>query len=227
MTRDGADQEQQVPVGVDLHDPDVARGDPLVALAAGHLQALDHPARIAVRADRAAVAEELVGAVALGVDGEVVPLDHAGRAHALAGTDHVHALAGAEDVAAHVLTDLVLRGIFVRDPALLQVADRRQLRLREVALHRLRHVLGSAGQEAELEGGVAVLLGSLLLDHGVGARLEHGHGVARAGLIVETGHADLAAEKLDGHGLDPRTGVGTGLGDRVRIRGPHYRRTSW
>ena len=46
-----------------------------------------------------------------------------------------------------------------------------------------------------------------------------GHGVARAGLIVEAGHADLPAEKLDGHGLDPRKGVGA----RTREPGPDSR----
>src|SRR4029453_5082969 len=111
-------QEQQVSAGVDprhAHVPGRAVG---VAVPARHAEPLDHLARIAAGADRAAVPEELVGPVGAAVDLEMVALGNAGRAPPAGGPDHVDALARLEDVHPDVLAHFVARGPLGADPAL-------------------------------------------------------------------------------------------------------------
>jgi hypothetical protein len=118
------------------------------------------------------------------------------------GADHVDALTRGEDVGdLHVLADLVLGGLLGRDPALLELRLRGDVGLRVVAEDALPDVLLAPLAERELEGRVAVGLLGLLLDDRVRAGLEHRDGDRLPAFSEDAGHADLAAEQLDGHVL--------------------------
>ena len=78
-TGDGALDEQQVLLRVDLVDEQADLGDALAAQAAGHLHALEDARRRRRRADRARLAD-VVRAVRLRAAVELVPLDRAGEA---------------------------------------------------------------------------------------------------------------------------------------------------
>jgi hypothetical protein len=52
------------------------------------------------------------------------------------------------------------------------------------------------------------------LDDGIGSGFENGHGNALAAVVVDLGHADLAAEKFEGHGMVSK--LGSDLGSRLR-----------
>src|SRR5205823_1495246 len=97
----GPADEHQMVVGIDADDLEISHGHPLVAVSAGHADALLRPAATAVggvRGDRAALAGALLDTVAVPQAAEVVPLDDAGHAAALGPADHVHGL----DLAEHV-----------------------------------------------------------------------------------------------------------------------------
>src|SRR6185295_18213733 len=66
--------QQQIALEVGLHHLEVERRDLFVAHVAGHLQALEHPAGIAGRADRTGSTVMLVVTVARALALEVVPL---------------------------------------------------------------------------------------------------------------------------------------------------------
>jgi hypothetical protein len=146
------------------------------------------------------VAEELVRAVRRAVDLHAVPLDDARGAAPARGPDHVDVLALLEDVDADLAADLVLLELLLADAALPQIAGGRDTGLLEVAGERLGGADRAAGAEPELEGGIAVAPGGLLLDDGVGTRLEHGDADALAVLGVHPRHSKLSAEQFDGHG---------------------------
>ena len=55
----------------------------------------------------------------------------------------------------------------------------------------LGQVLLGGGLIAQLDGFIAVLFGGLLLNHGAGARFDHGDGNHLTGFIEDLGHADL------------------------------------
>jgi hypothetical protein len=160
-------------------------------------------------------------------------LDDALRAAALARPDDVDDLAGLEDVRLHVAADLVLAGELGGHPRFVQVPLRRDLRLVEVPEQRLRRDLAAPLAEAELERRVAVVLVGLFLYNEVRARFQHRHRNRFAALIVDAGHADLAAEKLDRHreasevrGRATRPDAVSGRGFRAaqhRRRGPPCR----
>src|SRR4051812_23891355 len=83
---DGPADEQQVVVGVDRHDLQVADGDPLVAVPAGELLALLRPAAPAVAGQRRRRADfpvDLLGPVGGRQPAEAPPLEDARRAPAL------------------------------------------------------------------------------------------------------------------------------------------------
>src|SRR6516165_9933286 len=87
---DGALHEHQVVVGVDADDGQVADGDALTAVLAGHADALLGPAATAVAGvggDRAVLAVALLDAVAAAKAAEVVSLHDAREAAALGGAD--------------------------------------------------------------------------------------------------------------------------------------------
>src|SRR5262245_7634419 len=91
--RDGAADEDEVVLGVDADDVEVADGRARAAVAAGHADALLGAAAAAVAGvggDAAVLAVALLDAVAAAQALEVVPLHVAGEAAALARADHVH-----------------------------------------------------------------------------------------------------------------------------------------
>src|SRR5207253_2049250 len=87
-TGDGAFDQEQVVIAVELDDAEVARGGAGGAVAAGHALALLGAATAAIAgmgADAAGGAVVLFDAVAGGQPGEAVPLHDPGRAATLAG----------------------------------------------------------------------------------------------------------------------------------------------
>src|SRR5262249_32258639 len=88
----GAPDQEQVALGIDLDDVRAALGDALRAHLAGHAHPLEDARRIGARADRARSAD-VVGAVRLRAAAEVVPLDRALEALADRDCGHLHPLA--------------------------------------------------------------------------------------------------------------------------------------
>src|SRR5207245_39367 len=98
---DGALNQDEVVVGVDAHHVEVADGDALGAVVAGHADALLGPAATAVarvRGDAAVLAVALLDAVAAAQAAEVVPLHVAGEAAALASANYIDTRHVLEDV---------------------------------------------------------------------------------------------------------------------------------
>src|SRR5690349_20502080 len=95
--RDGAPDEQEVPLGVHLDHGEaqlrVARGTHV----AGHPLALDDARRVGARADRAGLPMARV-AVRGGATAEAVAVDYALKASALRGAGDLDPLAGRENV---------------------------------------------------------------------------------------------------------------------------------
>ena len=121
-----------------------------------------------------------------------VALDDALIAVALAGAGDIHEVAHLEGVGLDDIADVQLGGVVQielaqvllgSDLSLLQVA---QLRLGELALG---HVL-----IAQLDGLIAFLLGSLLLNNGAGSRLDDSDGDHMAVFIEDLGHAHFFAD---------------------------------
>jgi len=120
-------------------------------------------------------------------------LDHAGVAAALADADHIDLLAGLEQLGVDLSANLELGQLLLGDAAFLQIALGRHTGLVEMAEARLLEGHPAALSEAQLEGGVAVLLRGLLLDDRIRARLEDGHRDTLSALREDPRHADLAA----------------------------------
>src|SRR4051794_9086447 len=188
--RDGALDEQQVVLDVDVVDVQPHLGDALAAHAAGHLDALEDARRVRRRADRAGL-PDVVRAVRLRAAVELVPLDRAGEALADPDAGDLDRVAGLEDLDGDRLAlDRVhesaeLDEVPVRlGAALLQVPE---LGLRDLPVgDRL---------EGELHGLVAVGVVGLHLDDGARAGLDHGDSGDHPGLRVEElGHAQLSAD---------------------------------
>src|SRR5207253_316231 len=81
-----AAHQDQVLVGIDLHDLEIAHGDAFVAVAASHADALLGPAAAAVAGvgtDRAVLPPAFLDAVGMPQAAEVVPFDDAREAAAL------------------------------------------------------------------------------------------------------------------------------------------------
>src|SRR5262249_36323432 len=123
---------------------------------------------------------------------EVVQLDGALEALALAGADDVHHLARLEQRAGERLAGLALAH---RPAHLAQVALGRDAGLGEMALERLGHELGPDGAEAQLQGLVALAVLAAQGDHGVGPEVEHGDRHALAVGQPRLGHPALGADE--------------------------------
>src|SRR5437588_3534096 len=102
--RNGALDEQEVPLGVDLVDDEPDLRHPFAAHPAGHLHPLEHARGSRRRADRARLAD-VVGAVRLRPAMEVVALDRPGEALPVRDPADLHLLARLEDLDRHVLAD--------------------------------------------------------------------------------------------------------------------------
>src|SRR3954471_10576189 len=143
--------EEQVLARAHVDDGEPALGDALVAHLARAADALEHPRRRRRRADRAGRAH-VVRAVALGAAAELVALDGALEALALADARDADLLPGLERLGGHGVADLQLARLVAE---LAQMARGRRIRLAQVPELRLRQVLLLDGAERQLHGLIA------------------------------------------------------------------------
>src|SRR5215207_2785186 len=147
--RDGAPDEQQIPLGVDLDHRQPELGVAYRALVARHALPLDDARRIGARADGTRLPVPRV-AVRCRTAAEAVAVHHALEAAPLRGARHLDQLAGREDVD----LDLGARGRRIAVDRELpddlgRRVETRRLRVPEL---RLGRVLRAALAEAELHG---------------------------------------------------------------------------
>src|SRR2546426_1109992 len=95
-SRDGAAHEQQVPLGIHLHDPEAQLGEAPRTHVARHPLALDDPGRIGPRGDGAGLPVPGI-AVGLGAAAEVMPMHHALEPAAFGHPGDLYAIACLED----------------------------------------------------------------------------------------------------------------------------------
>src|SRR5947199_5338938 len=186
--RHGTTHEQQVPLGVHLHDPEAELREAPRTHVTRHPLPLDDSGRIRPRGDGAGFAVA-GGAVGLGAAAEMVAMHHALKAPAFGHAGHFHDVARLENRHRHRLPGL--GGIaFARHGKDLQHARRsleaRPLRMSEQGLGRA-HRLGRA--KAQLD------LGPRQLHHGARARLDHRDGHVRSFLVEEPRHPELASDQ--------------------------------
>src|SRR3954453_16639407 len=185
-----AADEQQVVVHADVDDGQAALGDALGAHVARAANALEHARGRGARADRARRAH-VVRAVARGPAAELVALDRALEALALADAGDLDLLAGRERVGGDGVAALELAGPVAE---LGEVLRRRRVGLAQVAELGLGQVLLLDRAERELDGLVAVALDRADARDRTGARLEHGDALDVALVREDLGHAELASE---------------------------------
>src|SRR6185436_7761031 len=153
---------------------------------------LQHPRRIGRGADGPGGAVEH-GPVGGGAAAEVVALDHALEARALARPHDVDALPRLELLHLDLVADLGL--VPALEAELTDAAARGQAGLVEVALPGLGDALDLAVlDQPELHRRVAVLLLRLALHDDAGPGLQDGDGDRPSVLGVDLGHADLLAD---------------------------------
>src|SRR5258705_8591171 len=99
-TRHRAAHEQEIALGVDLHDAQADLGEVAGAHVPRHPLAFDDARRIGTRRDRSRLAVPRV-AVGLGTAVEVMAVHDALKATALRDAAHLHAIAFGEDGAGH------------------------------------------------------------------------------------------------------------------------------
>src|SRR4051794_36674412 len=188
--RDGAADQHQVLAGDQLDHGQPALGHPAAAHPARPADALEHARGGRGGADGARGAL-VVRAVGLRAGGEVVALDRALEALALAGAGDLDGLPDLEGLDGHGVADLQLARLVAE---LRERADGWGAGLLEVAELRLGEGLLAHGAEAELDGLVAV--GVMGADGGDRARtsLEHGHALDAALFGEPLGHPELLGE---------------------------------
>src|SRR3954469_17522713 len=196
--------EEQVLARAHVDDGEPALGDALVAHLARAADALEHPRRRRRRADRAGRAH-VVRAVALGAAAELVALDRALEALALADAGDLDLLAGLERRGGHGVADRQLAGLVAK---LDEVLARRRVGLAQVAQLGLREMLVLHGAERELDGLVAVALDGADPRHRARAGLEHGDALDDAFLGEHLGHAQLPGDDR-GHCYASRISMST------------------
>src|SRR5262245_33426389 len=207
---------------VEADDGQVSGGHPLVAVLAGHADALFRPAATAVariRGDRPALPRPLLDAVAVAQTTEVVPLDRAGVAATLGGADHVNGL--------DVLEDFLDREQLSHfEPGRVGHAKLADIPLRlRIGLGGQGYAGGLAGftalgfqlfgdvaafrpsgapprliLEAELHGVVAVALLVPDLQYRARAHLQDGHRGNPALVVIDLRHPNLKTEQPQRHG---------------------------
>src|SRR5690606_20005481 len=131
---------------------------------------------------------------ALRAAAEVVALDGALEALALRGAGDLDGLADRERLDGDRLADLEPVGGARGDAELLDVAQRRSVRLLEVPELGPGEVLRLGGAERELDGLVAVPLQRADRGDRAGAGLEDGHALDVAVFGEHLGHSELAGE---------------------------------
>src|SRR5581483_7738350 len=168
--RDGALDEQEVPLRVDRVHRQTGLRDALAAHAARHADALEHARRRRGRADRARLAD-VVRAVRDRAAAEPVPLDRALEAFADRRAGNLDRVAGLEDLHGHVLA---LHRVGEVAAELDQVAVRTaHAVLREVAALRPRDLAIGDRLPRELHGLVAVRVRRAHGDDRARALLDH------------------------------------------------------
>ena len=118
-------------------------------------------------------------------------LDDALEAFALRLADHVDRVARLEDVDLHFVADIRVAVVRQLD----ERPHRRDSRLLEVAALRAGHPpVGDLLHQSDLDGIVAILLGSLLLHDEARSGLNHGHGDEYTVLLEDLSHSDLLTD---------------------------------
>src|SRR5262249_25646226 len=195
-------EEEEATLGGALDDLEVERGDPGVAVLAGHAHPPEDARRRRAGADRARGPVLLVVPMAGALAGEVVALHHAGEPLALADAGDVDPVAGLEHVGGEQLTDLEPGEVV--DPELGEVLGRRDVGGGQVPELGLVEAGRLRVAERELDGGVAVTLGCLQLHDATGPGLEHRHPHDPVLGVPDPCHAELAPENaLAGHDVGP------------------------
>src|SRR3954447_8557035 len=187
---DRAAHEQQVVALADVDDGQPALGHALGAHVARAADALEHARGRRRGADRAGGAH-VVRAVALGAAAEVVALDRALEALALADAGDLDLGARLEGRGGHGVADLQLAGLVAE---LDEVLHRRRVGLAQVAELGLGQVLLAHGAEGELDGLVAVAVERADAGHRTRARLEHRDALDAPVLEEELRHSELLGE---------------------------------
>src|SRR3989475_3083 len=192
--RHRAPHEQEIPLGVHLHDPQAELGEAPRAHMAPHALALDDARRVGAGRDRARLAVARV-AVRLRPAREVVAVHHALEAAPLRHARDLYSLARLEDRDGDRLARLGrLRSLTGQGEAVEHAGRDLEARPLHVAQQPARGALRLPRAEAELDP----VPGDL--HHGTGARLDHRHRHRRAFRVEDARHAELPADQ-SGHSL--------------------------
>src|SRR6267154_3146662 len=179
-SRHRAAHEQEIALGVDLHDAQADLGEVARAHVPGHALALDDARRVGTRSDRSRLAMPRV-AVGLGAAVEMMAVYDALKAAALGHAAHFDAIAFGEDRDRH---GGARGGCFTRD---IEAADdaRRDLEagFLHVAHDRLRRTLRLLRLEAQLRTALDDR------DDGARPRLDHRDRHVRAGGVEDARHS--------------------------------------
>src|SRR5436190_11959080 len=185
-TRHRAAHEQEIALGVDLHDAQADLGEVARAHMPGHTLAFDDARRVGTRSDRARLAVPRV-AVGLGAAVEVMAVHDALKAAAFRHAAHFDAIAFGEDGDRHggARGGRLTRDIEATDDA------RRDLEagFLHVAHDRLRRTLRLLRLEAQL----STALGDR--DDGARPRLDHRDRHVCAGGVEYTSHSEFSTNQ--------------------------------
>src|SRR4029450_2304143 len=196
---DGAAYEQQVFGRAHFDDLDVLRRDSFVAFLPRQALVLEPPAGKGAIADRAAVAEVLVCAVAGGKPAEAVPLHYAGVAAPLGDAGDVDFVALLKQPVDGNLVARRQRVAVAFDAKLAQHLKHALAGLYAMLPIRLGRTLRLLAAETELHAGVAVGGGGLRLHDRARPGLDHGDRHQLTGGRVHLPHAQLLAAQSPCH----------------------------
>jgi len=183
-----ADQDQAA-VGIGRDDLDVLRGHAGIAHVAGHLLALEHLAGVLALAGRTVRTVRDRVTVRRAATTHVVTLDDALETLADRRARHIDLLAGDKVLDGDLGADI--DHVVGRDAELGNLRLRLDGSGREMAAHRLRRVLHLGEANAELNGGVAILLLRALRHDLAVLHLENGDGNMFPGIVIDAGHSHL------------------------------------
>src|SRR6266702_8525690 len=186
-SRHRATHEQQVPLGVHLHDPEAELREAPRAHVTRHPLSFDDPGRIRPRRDGSGLAVAGV-AVGLGAAAEMVAMHHALEAPAFGHTGHLYDVPRLEDRHRDRLPRLGRSAVARHRKALQHAGRRLEARPLHVSEQRFGGALRLLRAEAQLD------CGPRQLHHGARARLDHRHGDVRPPLVEEPRHPELPAD---------------------------------
>src|SRR3954467_3916558 len=196
-TGNGAFDEDQTALDIELNDPKVERGDAVDAHVTGHLLVLPGLARVLTATGRTDRTVRDRDAVSGAQTAEVPALHTAGKTLADRSTGDVDELTDDKVVGQDLGADgdHLIRG----DAEFLDLPLRLDLGDRELAALRLGHVHGLAAARTKLERDITVFLfGAVAYDLAI-AELQHGHGDMFAGLCKDPRHPDLLCDHSGAH----------------------------